>query len=120
MKRLRFFAYAVLVTLSATPAAHATTFTSIVALGDSLSDTGNAFIFTGLLGDAIPQPPYFDGNFSNGPVWLEVLAAGLGLSVDPSKSSIDPVLDTRSINVLAKAASPSTIIRMPMMRISGA
>jgi phospholipase/lecithinase/hemolysin len=46
----------------------------IVVFGDSLSDTGNIY-------SAIHYPgsPYYQGRFSNGPVWVEHLAAGLGL-----------------------------------------
>jgi phospholipase/lecithinase/hemolysin len=52
-------------------------FSEIVAFGDSLTDTGNVFIATG---GAIPaSPPYFNGHFSNGPVWVEYLADNLGL-----------------------------------------
>ena len=46
----------------------ASAFDEIVVFGDSLSDTGNA------------------GRFSNGPVWVEGVASGLGLSVRPSDS----------------------------------
>jgi phospholipase/lecithinase/hemolysin len=55
---------------------------SIVVFGDSLSDTGNAFEATG---HAVPpSPPYFDGRFSNGPVWVEVVAEHFGLKVEPA------------------------------------
>ena len=46
------------------------TFTSFIVLGDSLSDNGNLVPF-----GAAPPPPYFDGRFSNGPVWNEAIAA---------------------------------------------
>jgi len=57
----------------------AAAFTGLYAFGDSLSDTGNIYIATG---GAQPSPgqPYFNGRFSNGPVWVETLAAGLGLA----------------------------------------
>jgi phospholipase/lecithinase/hemolysin len=51
--------------------------TKIVVFGDSLSDSGNAFLGSG--GTIPPTPPYFAGRFSNGPVWVEQLAAKLGL-----------------------------------------
>jgi outer membrane lipase/esterase len=41
-------------------------FTSFYVLGDSNSDFGN-------LGDFGPPPPYFIGQFSNGPVWADIL-----------------------------------------------
>ena len=57
--------------------AWAETLTGIVAFGDSLSDVGNVYAATG---DIYPaSPPYFDGRFSNGPIWLERLASRLGL-----------------------------------------
>ncbi|KAJ3197149.1 hypothetical protein HK101_005666 [Irineochytrium annulatum] len=48
-------------------------FTDVVAFGDSFSDNGNALAMFG-----IPKPPYFQGRFSNGPVWVEHLADRLG------------------------------------------
>jgi outer membrane lipase/esterase len=53
------------------PAARAETFTSFWAFGDSLSDDGNLYAGTG---GAAPPPPYFQGRFSNGPVWAEGIA----------------------------------------------
>ncbi|HEY0527029.1 MAG TPA: SGNH/GDSL hydrolase family protein [Stellaceae bacterium] len=57
---------------------------SIVVFGDSLSDTGNVFEAT--LHAEPPSPPYFDGRFSNGPVWVELLAGQFGLDVRPALS----------------------------------
>lgn len=52
--------------VSATPLNH------IVVFGDSLSDNGNLFE---AMKHQLPQsPPYFAGRFSNGPVWVELLA----------------------------------------------
>ncbi len=42
---------------------------NIYVFGDSLSDNGNLFTVSG----GPPSPPYFDGRFSNGPVWVEYL-----------------------------------------------
>jgi phospholipase/lecithinase/hemolysin len=50
---------------------------AIYAFGDSLSDVGNVFTVT--LG-AEPAAPYANGQFSNGPVWVQDFAAGLGLA----------------------------------------
>jgi len=55
---------------------------NIIVFGDSLSDTGNAFEATRHAEP--PSPPYFDGRFSNGPVWVEDFAARFGLKVDPA------------------------------------
>ena len=55
-------------------------YTQVVFFGDSLSDTGNLYAATG-----IPvSPPYYQGRFSNGPVWTEIFAGSLGLSATPS------------------------------------
>ncbi|MCX7424362.1 MAG: SGNH/GDSL hydrolase family protein [Planctomycetia bacterium] len=48
----------------------------VVVFGDSLSDTGNTYSLTEGL---YPAFPYFEGRSSNGPVWVEHLAADLGL-----------------------------------------
>ncbi len=57
---------------------HASTpqFERIYVFGDSLSDTGNVFKATE--GVIPPSPPYRQGRFSNGPVWVEYLASELG------------------------------------------
>lgn len=51
---------------------------SVISFGDSLSDNGNLFAVTGRFDPpAEPaSPPYFQGRFSNGPVFTEVLAGG--------------------------------------------
>jgi outer membrane lipase/esterase len=69
--------------LSLAQASHAA-ITNIVSFGDSLSDTGN--IFTATSG-AVPAAPYFDGNFSNGDIWIEYLAADLGIAA-PTASNV--------------------------------
>jgi phospholipase/lecithinase/hemolysin len=51
-------------------------FSTIYAFGDSLSDAGNVYAMTLHL---LPAAPYTDGHFSNGPVWVQDLAAQLGL-----------------------------------------
>lgn len=43
----------------------------IVVFGDSLSDNGNLYEY---MKQALPMsPPYFEGRFTNGPVWIELL-----------------------------------------------
>ena len=53
-------------------------YSEIIMFGDSLSDMGN-------VKDSIMNlpsvPPYWQGRFSNGPVWVERLASDLGLSM---------------------------------------
>jgi thermolabile hemolysin len=50
----------------------------LIVFGDSLSDTGTVFRATN--GLYPPDPPYFQGRYSNGRVWVEYLADRLGLS----------------------------------------
>jgi phospholipase/lecithinase/hemolysin len=57
-------------------AAHAANFSAEYVFGDSLSDVGNVYI--GSSGTE-PGSPYVNGEFSNGPVWVQDLAAKLGL-----------------------------------------
>ena len=86
-------------------------FSRIVVFGDSLSDPGNAFALNGgqfvqapaygmdgidALGipeviALIPEAPYANGRFSNGPTWIELLAnaIGLGSSVKPAFTGAD-------------------------------
>jgi len=54
-------------------------FSALYAFGDSLSDAGNVYIATGA---AQPGAPYFPGEFSNGPNWVEDLSTKLGLGPD--------------------------------------
>ncbi len=60
-----------------TPLAQAASFANLYVFGDSFSDSGNIFAATG--GLLPPDPPYFQGRFSDGPVWVEQLAERLGL-----------------------------------------
>ncbi|MEL3920256.1 SGNH/GDSL hydrolase family protein [Aeromonas enteropelogenes] len=46
-------------------------FSRIVMFGDSLSDTGK--MYKKMKGYLPSSPPYYEGRFSNGPVWLERL-----------------------------------------------
>ncbi len=60
--------------------AQASAYSALYVFGDSLSDTGNVNIITG----GVPLAPYAPGRFTNGPVWVETLAANLGLSANPA------------------------------------
>lgn len=51
--------------------------TGLTIFGDSLCDVGRYFAMTGE-----PGPPYFEGRFSNGPVWCEAFGPMLGLDED--------------------------------------
>lgn len=76
-RKLAVFSVSVAMVLMATTlVASATSFSSVVVYGDSLSDNGN--LFAASLGTIPMSPPYFNGRFSNGPVAVEQLAALLG------------------------------------------
>ncbi|HVP49614.1 MAG TPA: SGNH/GDSL hydrolase family protein [Candidatus Bathyarchaeia archaeon] len=61
--------------LALAPIASAAPFSSIFVYGDSLSDLGNIYTFSG---GTIPQsPPYYNGRFSNGPLTVEYMASML-------------------------------------------
>jgi phospholipase/lecithinase/hemolysin len=53
--------------------------TGIVSFGDSLSDVGNTYVASGMTQPA-PVSAYYQGHFSNGPIWLEYLAKDLGVA----------------------------------------
>lgn len=54
----------------------------IYVFGDSLSDVGNVYQATNK--ESPPSPPYFQGRYSNGPVWVEYLAPKLNLTFNPN------------------------------------
>ncbi len=68
----------------------AASFTELVVFGDSLSDAGNAALFTMPnfqevpFGGLVPSLPYENGRLTNGLTWVENLAASLGLEASPS------------------------------------
>lgn len=53
-------------------------FSSLVYFGDSLSDNGNLFHLIG----QPPSPPYFEGRFSNGPTYAEIVPGLLGVTAE--------------------------------------
>ncbi len=74
MRRNRVLLVAALALWGWAEAARADPITQVVVFGDSLSDVGNTFAVSGK-----PPAPYFQGRFSNGPLWVEYLSARLGL-----------------------------------------
>lgn len=58
---------------SAAGAAGAQSYNRLVVFGDSLSDNGNLFALSGQ-----PPAPYYQGRFSNGPVFTELLGFNAG------------------------------------------
>ena len=71
-------------------AAHASAYSGIYFFGDSLTDVGNVTATYATLPHppgspaVIPGSPYFNGRASNGPLYADVLAAGLGFTATPS------------------------------------
>ena len=74
--RLLCFAALLILGLVIADRAAAGPFTNVVVFGDSLSDIGN--VQQSFLTNT-PGPYYWNGRFSNGPVYAETLATGLGL-----------------------------------------
>jgi phospholipase/lecithinase/hemolysin len=82
LSNLRTAAIVVALIISSVAAhAAASSFDAIYVFGDSYSDVGNIFIATG---GAKPAAPYYNGRFSNGPIWIDHLAGTYGLTVTPS------------------------------------
>jgi len=63
-------------------AAHAATptYDNLYVFGDSYCDVGNIFAVTG---GAEPAAPYYNGRFSNGPIWVDHVAGFLGVPLKP-------------------------------------
>lgn len=90
-------------------------FSTIYAFGDSLSDAGNLYTVTL---HAIPAAPYVDGHFTNGAVWVQDLAAGLGLPV-PQPSTLggtdfaygDAETGSEALHALSPIDLPSQLLQ---------
>ncbi len=83
--KLRPFAAAALLAVGSLTGQVATaaspSFSGVYFFGDSLSDTSNTQALYASFGFAVPNPadgPYAGGRFSDGPIWTEYLASGLG------------------------------------------
>ncbi len=66
---MKYCVFVVLLCLSTI--SHATQLNKIVVFGDSLSDNGNLYQY--MKQKFPPSPPYYQGRFSNGPIWVEHL-----------------------------------------------
>ncbi len=73
-KDVLFATAMVIVLMAMTSSAFASSFSSLIVYGNSLSDNGNLYSLIGY-----PPAPYYDGRFSNGPVAAEQLATDLGV-----------------------------------------
>jgi outer membrane lipase/esterase len=68
--------------LAVTAARPATpTYDNLYVFGDSYCDVGNIYAATG---GAVPAAPYYNGRFSNGPIWLDHVAGFLHLPLTAS------------------------------------
>jgi len=65
-----------LAAVSTASAAGAQSYNRLVVFGDSLSDNGNLYAVTA--GTTPTSPPYYQGRFSNGPVFTELLGFNAG------------------------------------------
>jgi phospholipase/lecithinase/hemolysin len=72
---------AVFVVSSAAALAETPTYSNLYVFGDSYCDVGNLFLATG---GAEPAAPYYNGRFSNGPLWVDHVAGFLNLPMKPS------------------------------------
>lgn len=70
-------------------------YSNLYVFGDSLVDTGNLFNATTAAGEASdllgldlpvvpPTPPYFEGRFADGELWIDNLADELGIDLTPA------------------------------------
>ncbi len=81
----KILSYSLIAVLLATTecVAHAAgpTYDNLIVFGDSYCDVGNIFALTG---GAEPAAPYYNGRFSNGPIWLDHVAGFLGVPLKAS------------------------------------
>lgn len=63
-------------------------FEAIHAFGDSMTDTGN---------NPAPAPDYFQGRYSNGPLWIEYFSSQLGMVYDPAHNYAQSGAETSEV-----------------------
>ncbi|AFY66924.1 SGNH/GDSL hydrolase family protein [Geitlerinema sp. PCC 7407] len=99
MKSVLFCAGCSLLALAAplSESAIAVSFDRMYVFGDSLSDTGNVsnvtrFVQTLDPSTSVqpPSPPYFQGRYSNGPLWVDYLADAFDVDLVPSSTLAFP------------------------------
>lgn len=87
----------------------AASFSYVAVFGDSLSDNGNLYAFSG--GAFPPSPPYYAGRVSNGPVAVEYMAGILGsplldYAFAGATTGIGNTLDDGSASAVGTAGLP--------------
>jgi len=88
-------------------AASAQTYGRLVVFGDSLSDNGNLYAISG----QPTSPPYFQGRFSNGPVFTELLGFNAGRYSNPK---LDTLIDQIRVepDLTRRRAMVTTVLRL--------
>ncbi len=83
MHRILFYSLIAVLLATTEGALHALTptYDKLIVFGDSYCDVGNIFALTG---GAEPAAPYYNGRFSNGPIWLDHVAGFLGVPLKAS------------------------------------
>jgi len=106
-------ALALSVPLTSGMAAAQSQYSGIVIFGDSLSDPGNIPKFFGI---NYPAPPYFENQFSNGPVYAKYLDSLLGIGAPLQDYAIGGA-ETGTGNIGGLKGNPS--IGLPNAGING-
>lgn len=83
-------------------------FTALYVFGDSLSDTGRN-----------PAPPgsYFNGRYSNGPLWVEYLSAQLGLTYNAANNFAVSGSATSGLASQIAGLAPSTNLHTALFTV---
>ncbi|MEH2210073.1 SGNH/GDSL hydrolase family protein [Nostoc sp.] len=102
MKKQAVAAGFVLLSFMLPTKASAASFDRLYVFGDSLSDTGNIYNATSKTYPA--SPPYFEGRFSDGPIWIDYLGDQLGLK-PTLLTTIPSIPPTQGINFAFGGAS---------------
>lgn len=91
-------------------------FQTTIVFGASLSDTGNVCP-TATTPGCPPVPPYAGGRFSNGPLWVEVLASRYSAAVTPSTTGGNnfAFAGARTGTVPGAGTVPGTAATVPSM-----
>lgn len=98
--------WALLATVALFPAlAQAQSYNRVVTFGDSLSDNGNLFAVAGT-----PPAPYFQGRFSNGPTWVELLNGPMlrGITLTPGTNT-----SASNVNIAFGGARTDSVVALP-------
>lgn len=94
-------------------------FDQLYVFGDSLSDTGN--IHDKTLGLFPQSPPYYQGRFSNGPIWVEELGNKLGLTPTRYTQGFPATSPSDGVNFAFGGATTSSdnVARFTLLTLPG-